>query len=240
MVREITAAINEYLQAADSLTRWQPSAGEATPVLDALRRAHRNLLLHLDQFETSLAGEGLSASKGMGVRRPAMTRTSPLKRKVVMVPIDRGLPSQWAVRTAGDMAAPFEADVVLVHVLADVVDGFAAEIVYGQTKLRNERRRRAKELLRAARSHFDPDVRVDELVREGVPGAEIVTTARERTADLVVMGTHGRGRLSGFLLGSTTQTVIKGAPCPVVVVAHDPELIHAKTEAVWEGESAVV
>jgi nucleotide-binding universal stress UspA family protein len=39
-----------------------------------------------------------------------------------------------------------------------------------------------------------------------------------RRADLVVVGTHGRGPVRSFLLGSVSQSVIKHAACPVVVM----------------------
>jgi nucleotide-binding universal stress UspA family protein len=52
----------------------------------------------------------------------------------------------------------------------------------------------------------------------GVPHLEIVRAAEERHADLVVMATHGRGFFSHAFLGSTTERVIRRAPCPVLVV----------------------
>jgi hypothetical protein len=36
------------------------------------------------------------------------------------------------------------------------------------------------------------------------------------------MGTHGRGRLAQFLVGSTAEGVIRLAKCPVLAVAHEP------------------
>ena len=46
----------------------------------------------------------------------------------------------------------------------------------------------------------------------------IVAVAEKRDAAAIVMGAHGRGRLSEALLGSTTRDVIHRAECPVVVV----------------------
>jgi nucleotide-binding universal stress UspA family protein len=56
------------------------------------------------------------------------------------------------------------------------------------------------------------------LLRDGTPHAEIVKAAREETADMIVMGTHGRGGLERLLLGSVAGRVIRLAPCPVLTV----------------------
>lgn len=56
------------------------------------------------------------------------------------------------------------------------------------------------------------------LLKTGVPHEEIVKTASEEGAAYVVMGTHGRGALERFLLGSVADRVVRTAPCPVVTV----------------------
>jgi len=46
----------------------------------------------------------------------------------------------------------------------------------------------------------------------------IVKFARQKNADLIVMGTHGRTGLSRVFLGSVAQSVMQAAPCVVVAV----------------------
>jgi nucleotide-binding universal stress UspA family protein len=53
---------------------------------------------------------------------------------------------------------------------------------------------------------------------EGDPAESIIEVARTRESDLIVMGSRGLGRLSGLLLGSTSQKVVAHAPCPVLIV----------------------
>jgi nucleotide-binding universal stress UspA family protein len=53
---------------------------------------------------------------------------------------------------------------------------------------------------------------------EGIPGDEIVDYATKIGADLIVMGTHGRGGLRRVLLGSVAEKVLRAACCPVLVV----------------------
>jgi nucleotide-binding universal stress UspA family protein len=50
----------------------------------------------------------------------------------------------------------------------------------------------------------------------GVPHREIVATAEREGADLIVMGTRGRGGVERALLGSVADRVIRTAPCAVV------------------------
>ncbi len=55
-------------------------------------------------------------------------------------------------------------------------------------------------------------------VRIGAPDAVIVATAKERNADLIVVGSHGLSGLERLLLGSVSERVIGRAECPVLVV----------------------
>jgi nucleotide-binding universal stress UspA family protein len=52
----------------------------------------------------------------------------------------------------------------------------------------------------------------------GDPAASIVEFAREHAADLIVVGSRGRGRLGALLLGSVSQKVATHAPCSVLIV----------------------
>lgn len=55
-------------------------------------------------------------------------------------------------------------------------------------------------------------------VREGGPAAEILAVAEASDADLLVLGTQGRGAIERLLLGSVVERVLRLAPCPVLVV----------------------
>jgi nucleotide-binding universal stress UspA family protein len=55
-------------------------------------------------------------------------------------------------------------------------------------------------------------------VTMGRPFAEIIAYARANDISLIVMGTHGRGAIAQMLLGSTTEKVVRKAPCAVMTV----------------------
>ncbi len=59
---------------------------------------------------------------------------------------------------------------------------------------------------------------VAEFLETGKPASRIVEVAKNWSADLIVMGSHGRGKVQGLLLGSVSEGVLHHAPCPVLVV----------------------
>ncbi|HST59329.1 MAG TPA: universal stress protein [Longimicrobium sp.] len=75
-------------------------------------------------------------------------------------------------------------------------------------------------------------------VRFGVPDEAIVHEARAWSADLLVLGTHGRRGAARFLLGSVAATVLRHAPCSVLVVP--PVRAGAAGSTVQVGEMAIV
>ena len=81
----------------------------------------------------------------------------------------------------------------------------------------------SSQIFARARRVLSPELEVNEIVRQGNAANAILRTAEEWRADLIVMGTHGRGRVARFLLGSVAEAVLRRATCPVVTVAHQPE-----------------
>jgi nucleotide-binding universal stress UspA family protein len=71
------------------------------------------------------------------------------------------------------------------------------------------------------RSRFDgPDLKYPLEIRlgRGIPAEEILRTAAEVRADLIVMGTHGVTGLRWLLMGSVAESVLSEAECPVLVM----------------------
>jgi nucleotide-binding universal stress UspA family protein len=58
------------------------------------------------------------------------------------------------------------------------------------------------------------------LVTHGKPWREVLRVAGEQHSDLIVMGVQGRGTADLWLFGSTTQHVVREAPCPVLTLRH--------------------
>ena len=83
-------------------------------------------------------------------------------------------------------------------------------------EVRDEARRRVEQLL--AQWHVGDaqiEVALDATVADGLR-----RSATDRDAELLVIGSRGRGTVRAALLGSTSHSLVADAPCPVVVVQH--------------------
>jgi nucleotide-binding universal stress UspA family protein len=116
--------------------------------------------------------------------------------------------TQVEILTAIHPSIPLFMDVTLVLAAAHV-------------EQENRQLRQAPELLEAARNLIRdaaPAVTVTTRIVEGVPADMIVREANEWDADLVVVGSHGHGRVRRLVLGSVASAVVARAPCSVLVV----------------------
>ena len=81
-------------------------------------------------------------------------------------------------------------------------------------QVRDRRQAAAQELVARGRP---TGLKVTVLVWTGDPGESIVSVAEAEAADLIVVGTHGRGPIGRLFLGSVSDHVVRHAPCPVLV-----------------------
>lgn len=72
-------------------------------------------------------------------------------------------------------------------------------------------------LLEASKIAQTENVKAETLMLQGDAAEQIVKTAKEGNFDLIVIGARGLSKLSGLILGSVSQGVIKNASCPVIV-----------------------
>jgi len=71
-----------------------------------------------------------------------------------------------------------------------------------------------------------------EFIRVGKPAHEILSVAKEWPADLIVIGSHGRGGIPRVLLGSVAEAVMRHASCPVLVIRAAPAAPHDSANSV--------
>ena len=138
----------------------------------------------------------------------------------VIVPTDFSPCSEEARAVARRLGAALGSELVLVHV-------FVEGTLWNETPFNAERVRQlfadgrrwvASKLEEWAKPAREAGLSVRVTMREGVPYQEIVALATDERADLIVIGTEGRGGLDRALLGSVADRVVRLAPCPVLTV----------------------
>lgn len=140
--------------------------------------------------------------------------------KKILVPTDFSDGAHHALSYGISFAREYRAELLLLHVVEGVAAPYASDLfpvpmaeVFQE--LASYARRELDKLAEAARAK---GVAVRTEVAQGKPSFEIMRVAREETSDMIVLGTHGKGMLDQALFGSTTERVVRKAPCPVLTV----------------------
>lgn len=148
----------------------------------------------------------------------------------ILVATDFSEASESALAYAKSLASAFNATIHVVHVLEDLAaHAWTTEVyVAALPGVHEEMEKQARERLDACLSPQERDqFRAQLTLRTGSAFVEIVRHAREIKADLLVMGTHGRGAIAHMLLGSVAERVVRKAPCPVLTVRQpEHEFVH--------------
>ena len=137
--------------------------------------------------------------------------------KQILLATDFSEPSELALEYAHTLARQFTAALAVVHVVEEpfpIASEFCPpDVASYRTQLVDEATR---ELAGAVSALTDVPVRAEVLV--GSTAQRIIEAATERQADLIVMGTRGRGAVAALLMGSVAERVVRTADCPVMTV----------------------
>lgn len=166
-----------------------------------------------ERLDEDRAGdEGVDLRQVIGIRR-------------ILVPTDFSPPAERAVIYGLRFAEQFGAELVLLHVADpasfaptenEAAGDFQEAVEASRRKIQEDLTGLAERFASAGEAGRNLRPRVLEVV--GEPGVEIVRVAREVEADLVVIATHGYTGLGRLVMGGTTEKVVRGAGCPVLVV----------------------
>jgi nucleotide-binding universal stress UspA family protein len=138
----------------------------------------------------------------------------------ILCPIDFSDGSIRALTYAAALSKWYGAPLHIVHVAPAVDQGL---VVAGDGGLVEPSRPvspqvTAQEIRRVMDTVGATGVAPDVITEAGRTHELILQRARDGAADLIVMGTHGRGGFNRLLLGSVTEKVLRAAPCPVLTV----------------------
>lgn len=142
-----------------------------------------------------------------------MTQATDTNRKRIVVGIDGSAQSVEVLRWAVDQARATQADI-------QAVMAWQIPMTYQYGDLVAMRDSAHKSLQDVLNTVSDPDVRVAGHFVEG--GAAEVLIEEGDQADLLVVGSRGRGGFKGLLLGSVSTQCVHHARCPVVVIRSQP------------------
>ncbi|WP_030914262.1 universal stress protein [Streptosporangium amethystogenes] len=168
-----------------------------------------------DGFSGMLLGSVALGVAGHAVCPVAVIRRMPARSGgEVVVGVDGSVAGVSAIEFAFAEASLRGADLRAVHAWNQpVVGGGTFAPAPAEETAEGERRLLAEAL--AGWSERYPDVRVTEQVEQGHP-VDVLKNASAQ-ADLLVVGSRGRGDLAGLLLGSVSHSLLQHAVCPLVV-----------------------
>lgn len=142
--------------------------------------------------------------------------TSLTNTRPIVVGYDGSPPSDAAIDWAATAAAKTDSALMVLHAAGRIT--YAQDVGYGSWRPEQvheaARGVATRGVERAKQSH--PDLQTD--VTSSLVGPTVALDEASTTADLIVVGSHGRGRVGSLLLGSTAYAMGGHARCPVVVV----------------------
>ena len=146
--------------------------------------------------------------------------------KKILLPIDNSEASEKAGEYAIKTADPSGADIIVLH----VIDTYYLKSL-PQPDLREKLDKQFREEGKEAVEKFEKKIEDEQcegnckninlisMIKEGKPEDIILKTADELDVDQIIIGKSGKHGLEKFLVGSTTERVVRGAKVPVNVIS---------------------
>ena len=142
-----------------------------------------------------------------------------LTLRTVLCPTDFSDVSARAETYAAALARHYDASLHLLHVDPPMpVMAPYGEIPVDARMFEEQRQVADAELVKAGDRARAGGLTVETTMKGGHPAREILALADRAQADMLVIGTHGRGGVEHLLLGSVAEKIMRKASCPVLVV----------------------
>ncbi len=147
--------------------------------------------------------------------------------KKILLPTDFSGCANYALPYAAAIARATKAQIICVHVVEPVVPavgytGLADPMPIADISEQLEDSAE-RQLPKLAECEECTGLNVEEVIVHGDAAAEIVRVASEQEVDLIVISSHGRTGFGRIIFGSTAESVVRHASCPVLVVKPPPE-----------------
>jgi nucleotide-binding universal stress UspA family protein len=146
--------------------------------------------------------------------------------ETILCPTDFSASSENAIRYADELASRMNMRLVLFHNIAApvtqalVAAGTAPAADRWRDQVREEEKKTQLEALKKVleNSSWGEPIPYETILRHGILLETIPQVARQEEADLIVIGNEGSEGLKEVLVGSVAESLIKNAPCPVLIV----------------------
>jgi nucleotide-binding universal stress UspA family protein len=138
----------------------------------------------------------------------------------ILTAIDFSENSECAFDYALTLAAQFNAELTIIHVINEPVDlrGFYVPHISFEQLEREIEESAVKMMETFCSTKLGAFSNYKTSIMTGIPYDEILASAARIDASLIVLGTHGRTGLDRILFGSTAERVVRSASCPVLTV----------------------
>jgi nucleotide-binding universal stress UspA family protein len=141
----------------------------------------------------------------------------------ILLATDASREAELGAQTAADLAQKTDSELHVVHVLALPLDTHDPSSFEPEVLARLEIRARTTLEDLVGKIEASGGVVEGSHLAAGRPDVEIVALAEEIGAGLIVMGSRGVGGLRRALMGSVSNSVVRHAHCPVLVVRSEKE-----------------
>jgi nucleotide-binding universal stress UspA family protein len=140
--------------------------------------------------------------------------------KTILFPTDFSQGARAAMEYAVALARDYKAKLILLYVIQDIsiAEWYIPSSISAADLVEDMQRSAEREIDKLGIEIAGAVATVEKLVVRGVPFVEIIRTAKERKADMIVIGTHGRTGIDHMLFGSTAEKVVRKSSCPVLTV----------------------
>lgn len=137
----------------------------------------------------------------------------------ILLAVDDSKFSEAALKTVTSQYRPQGTQVRVLHVLQPIAFSVPPQMSPGYAPELQDQGKEAEKLLqRAAQTLLGAGFQVDTEIAKGDVREGILDVAQNWHADMIVLGSHGRGGVGRFLLGSVAESVARHAPCSVEIV----------------------
>ncbi len=129
--------------------------------------------------------------------------------------------SDHAFSYAFNLTRDYKATLLILHVIVEPVCYYWSTPKGVDDLIANQTERVKQEINTHYLQKIEGVKNIEIVARETGEGQvfyEIIQVARKESADLIVMGTHGRTGIDHLILGSTAENVVRKSPCPVLTV----------------------